>query len=76
MNCSRLNREIAVSSARRRQRLAQCAGAEAVAGAEVETHTEPVSALRRALRTTIFPCKRGQFIAHGNVHDGTVCRAT
>ena len=44
--------------------------------AEVETHTEPVSALRRALRTAIFPCKRGQFIAHGNVHSGTLCRAT
>ena len=47
-----------------------------MAGAEVEPHTETVSAYDGRRGQAIFPCKRGQFIAHGNVHDGTLCRAT
>ena len=46
-----------------------------MAGVEVEPHTETVSAYDGRRGQAIFPCKRGQFIAHGNVHDGTLCRA-
>ena len=56
------------------QRLSQCAGAEAVAGEELEPHTETVSAYDGRRGQATFPCKCGQFIAHGNVHGGTVLR--
>ena len=61
---------------RRRQRLSQCAGAESVAGAGVELHTESVSAYDGCRGLAIVLCKRGQFIAHGTVHGGTLCCAT
>ena len=43
---------------------------------EVEPHTEIVSAYDGRRGKAIFPCKRGQFIAHGIVHGGTLCCAT
>ena len=47
-----------------------------MAGAEVEPHTESVPAYDGRRGQAIVPCKRGQFIAHGIVHGGTLCRAT
>ena len=45
-----------------------------MAGAEVEPHTESVPAYDGRRGQAIVPCKREQFIAHGNVHGGTMCR--
>ena len=47
-----------------------------MAGAEVALHTESVPAYDRRSGPAIVLCKRGQLIAHGTVHDGTLCCAT
>ena len=45
-------------------------------GVEVELHIETVFAYDGRRGLAIVLCKRGQFIAHGTVHDGTLCCAT
>ena len=47
-----------------------------MAGAGVELHTESVPAYDGRRAQAIVLCKRGQFIAHGSVHGGTLCCAT
>ena len=47
-----------------------------MAAAEVEPHTESVPAYDGRRGQAIVLCKRGQFIAHGSVHGGTLCRET
>ena len=47
-----------------------------MAGAEVALHTESVPAYDGRRGQAIVLCKRGQFIAHGTVHGGTLCCAT
>ena len=47
-----------------------------MAGAKGELHTESVPAYDGRRGQAILPCKRGQFIAHGSIHGGILCRAT
>ena len=66
----------AVRGVRRRQRQTQCAAPPPPPPRTPPQHTETVSAYDGRRGQAIVPCKRGQFIAHGTVHGGTLCRAT
>ena len=61
---------------RRRQEQTQCAAPPPPPPPTPPQHTETVSAYDEHRGQPIFPYKRGQFFAHGNVYDGTLCRAT